>query len=178
MSYDSTIWFSPNADSMWLRFCFAWILVSSAVTIHSWSNNIIRIPDTTGNSFLCLSILRSNNHRYLSSTFCFYYLLSKIQEICYNHCSSFFFFFKLSLWFRDVFHFALTHTVLSLSPCKNIILKCAIWASSKMLFSNGQLSFSCFYLHFLQLIISILFSALLNCPFQPPENMNSWLNSQ
>lgn len=91
---------------------------------------------------------------------------------------AFFFFFKLSLWFRDVFHFALTHTVLSLSPCKNIILKCAIWASSKMLFSNGQLSFSCFYLHFLQLIISILFSALLNCPFQPPENMNSWLNSQ
>lgn len=89
-----------------------------------------------------------------------------------------FFFFLLSLWFRDFFHFTLTHSVLSLSPCKNIILKCTIWASSKMLFNNGQLSFSCFYLHFLQLIVSILFSALLNCPFPPPENMNSWLNSQ
>lgn len=167
MSYDSTIWLSPNADSKWLRFCFSGILLSSAIIIQSQSSNIIEFPDTTGNFFLCLSILRSDNHRYLCLTFCFHHLLSKIQESCYYDCSSFFFFFHVLLWFRDVFHFTLTHTALSLSHCNNIILKRAIWASSKMLFNNGQLYFSRFCLHFLHLMVSILFSVLLNCPFQP-----------
>lgn len=145
MSYDSTIWLSPNADSKWKRFCFSWILVSSAIIIQSRSNIIIRIPSTTGNSFLCLFILRSANHRRLSLTFCFHYFLKSNRVIMIVPA----FFFHVSLWFREVFHFTLTHTVLSSSHCNSIILKCAIWASSKMLFNNGQLSFSCFCLHFL-----------------------------
>lgn len=164
MSYDSTIWLSSNADTEWLRF-FSWILVNSAIITESQNNNIISIPSTT--ELLWLFILKSANHRFLSLTFCFHYLLSKIQDSCYYDCSSCF--LHISLWFIDAF--TLTRTVLSLSHCDNIILKCAIWASRKMLFNNGKLSFSFFCLHVLQLIVSKLFSALLNCPFQTPKNM-------
>lgn len=99
MSYDSTIWLSPNADSKWMRFCFSWILVSSAIIIQSRSNIIIRILSTTGNSFLCLFILRSANHRHLSLTFCFHYFLKSNRVMMIVPAFFFMFHYDLEKFF-------------------------------------------------------------------------------